>query len=255
MFLMLCEVMSAEPVFPSPPAAQSRSSRHPSAAAALASQEPDQQSATETLCDISSISVSASTSIHEEIFANIKGFLQPLVDSMSTINARLEALEKRPAAAAAPPVPITSSILQPVEAEAPQYNLASASAAARPTKTIRRHSVSPQPRRQVIEGLQIPPSHASRSPSPAATSSVLPINHGLNASLSRRLQSAQDYMSAALAPATYSSYRTAWNAYSRFCAQQQIIPVQFHHTGILTFIIHLRDNNHLSPSSIRSYLP
>ncbi|MGH0144261.1 UNVERIFIED_CONTAM: hypothetical protein FKN15_002593 [Acipenser sinensis] len=163
MFLMLCEVMSAEPVFPSPPPAKSHSSRRPSAATALASQEPDQQSATETWRDISSVSVTASTraaSIHEEIFANIKGILQPLVDSMSTINARLEALEKWPAAAASPPVPSTSSILQPVEAEAPQYNLASASAAARPTTAIRRHSVSPQPRCQVIEGLQNPPSHA-----------------------------------------------------------------------------------------------
>ncbi|MGH0127791.1 UNVERIFIED_CONTAM: hypothetical protein FKN15_032096 [Acipenser sinensis] len=44
---------------------------------------------------------------HEETFANIKSFLQPLVDSMSIINTRLDALEKRPAAAAAPPVSST----------------------------------------------------------------------------------------------------------------------------------------------------
>ncbi|MGH0152085.1 UNVERIFIED_CONTAM: hypothetical protein FKN15_024251 [Acipenser sinensis] len=128
-----CSVKSAEPVFPPPPAAWSRSSRHPSAAATSASQDPDQPSATETRGDISLVSVAASTratSIHEEIFAYTMGFLQPLVDSMSTINARLDALEKRPAATAAPPFPSTSNILQPAEAEAPQYNLASASAVA-----------------------------------------------------------------------------------------------------------------------------
>ncbi|KAK1171478.1 solute carrier family 22 member 13 isoform X1 [Acipenser oxyrinchus oxyrinchus] len=122
--------------------------------------------------------VAASTraaSIHEEIFADIMGFLQPLVDSMSSINAKLDALEKWPAATAAPPVPSTSSILQPAEAEAPQYNLASASAVAWPTTAIRRHSISPQLRRQIIEGLHIPTSRASRNPLPAATSSALPI--------------------------------------------------------------------------------
>ncbi|RXN02076.1 hypothetical protein EOD39_1816 [Acipenser ruthenus] len=145
--------MSAELVFPPPSAAWSRSSRRPNAAAALASQDPDQPSVTESQGDISPVSVAATTrtaSVHEEIFADIKSLLQLLVDSMSTINARLDALGKRPAAAAAPPVPTTSSILQPVEAEAPQYNLASASAAARPRTAIRRHSVSPQLRRQII---------------------------------------------------------------------------------------------------------
>ncbi|MGH0190418.1 UNVERIFIED_CONTAM: hypothetical protein FKN15_045967 [Acipenser sinensis] len=64
----------------------------------------------QTQGDISPVSVDASTRA-ASIYANFKGLLQPLVDLMSTINARLDALEKRPAAAAAPPVPSTSSTI------------------------------------------------------------------------------------------------------------------------------------------------
>ncbi|MGH0147442.1 UNVERIFIED_CONTAM: hypothetical protein FKN15_058938 [Acipenser sinensis] len=70
-----CEVMSAKLVFPPPPAARSSSSRHLNAAAALASQDPDQPSVTETQGDISPVLVAATTraaSVHEKIFADIK---------------------------------------------------------------------------------------------------------------------------------------------------------------------------------------
>ncbi|MGH0166701.1 UNVERIFIED_CONTAM: hypothetical protein FKN15_051220 [Acipenser sinensis] len=62
------------------------------------------------------------------------------------------------------------------------------------------------------------------------------------------------YMTAALAPATNSSYRTAWNSYSRFCTQHRIIPAHFNHNGILAFVVHLCDILQLSPTTIRSYL-
>ncbi|RXM96070.1 NADH dehydrogenase [ubiquinone] 1 beta subcomplex subunit 9 [Acipenser ruthenus] len=64
----------------------------------------------------------------------------------------------------------------------------------------------------------------------------------------------EGYLTAPLAPAPSSSYKTAWNSYSRFCAQHRSFPAQFNHKGIMAFIVHLRDILQLSPTTIKSYL-
>ncbi|MGH0127972.1 UNVERIFIED_CONTAM: hypothetical protein FKN15_064383 [Acipenser sinensis] len=89
MFLQLCEAMSAELIFPPPPTARTRAQRLKAAASASSSKAPQ----------MSSISTAASMpATHEEMFEDIKGYLQPLVEAVSDIKARLDVIEGRPAA-------------------------------------------------------------------------------------------------------------------------------------------------------------
>ncbi|MGH0185044.1 UNVERIFIED_CONTAM: hypothetical protein FKN15_016729 [Acipenser sinensis] len=132
MFLQLCEAMSAEPIFPPPPAARPRAQRPKAAASALSSQAPQ----------MPPISIPASTpATHEDI----KGYLQPLAVS----DIRLDVIEGRPAAAAIPLPP--RSLPQPDLEATPHFNLASASTSSQPSTAIRHYTVSPQIRRQIIK--------------------------------------------------------------------------------------------------------
>ncbi|MGH0156036.1 UNVERIFIED_CONTAM: hypothetical protein FKN15_058283 [Acipenser sinensis] len=87
MFLQLCEAMSAESLFPPPPTARTRAQCPKAAASASTSQAPQR----------SLISIVASMpATHEEIFEDIKGYLQPLVEALSDIKARLNVFEGQP---------------------------------------------------------------------------------------------------------------------------------------------------------------
>ncbi|MGH0117662.1 UNVERIFIED_CONTAM: hypothetical protein FKN15_041854 [Acipenser sinensis] len=76
----------------------------------------------------------------------------------------------------------------------------------------------------------------------------------LNSTLRNLLQSAQNYMSTALAPSSRASYSTAWSAFLSFCAHNHIHPIPFNQDWILAFIVHAKESLHLSPASIKSYI-
>ncbi|MGH0164945.1 UNVERIFIED_CONTAM: hypothetical protein FKN15_052655 [Acipenser sinensis] len=76
----------------------------------------------------------------------------------------------------------------------------------------------------------------------------------LSSTLRNLLQSAQNYMSTALAPSSSASYSMAWSAFLTFCAHNRIHPILFNQDRILAFIVHAKESLHLSPAFIKSYI-
>ncbi|MGH0174572.1 UNVERIFIED_CONTAM: hypothetical protein FKN15_068334 [Acipenser sinensis] len=197
--------------------------------------------------------------LHREIFSDIKGLLQPLTGSVSSLSSCLQSIKAQLGHGPAPALPASAYASTPASAsaadsEVPRYNLATAASASSSYQPIsfRRHSISSHLRRLIIQCSPVPPTDALHCSLPYPSPGVTSTNPGLNSSLSSLLSSAWQYMSVALAPSTISSYSTAWSAFSRFCAQNQISPTSFNQNWILAVIVYLRDILHLSPSSIKS---
>ncbi|MGH0154249.1 UNVERIFIED_CONTAM: hypothetical protein FKN15_033622 [Acipenser sinensis] len=123
--------MSAESVFT--PRLQAIISRHPSTVPRTAS------APTEPAQLYASIQNPLSH-LHQTIFNDLKDLIQPIANSISTINARLDNLESRGTPSATAAIPTLSSISYPAAAsssgtsapvpttEIPEYNLASTTA-------------------------------------------------------------------------------------------------------------------------------
>ncbi|MGH0128893.1 UNVERIFIED_CONTAM: hypothetical protein FKN15_062944 [Acipenser sinensis] len=104
-------------------------------------------------------------SLHNSIFNDMKALIQPIADSIETIDNRLDVIENRNSARSPATImaPISGPASASVSASAPptsvpaviipEYNLASAVDSGSPAvSSIQHHSLSPHIRRQIIDG-------------------------------------------------------------------------------------------------------
>ncbi|MGH0162466.1 UNVERIFIED_CONTAM: hypothetical protein FKN15_053334 [Acipenser sinensis] len=228
LFLTYCEALSAEPIFP--PRLQASAVRPSSSAifsvpvpaahtqdSALAAQLPlPAQSAQPQHLPPQSLTspVPSSSSTPQVTFNQLQTLLQPIIDSQLALSARLDKLENP---SSAPPAFSSST---------PAYTF----------------------------GVQVPSAGSICLPKPSPDPTVSSAASRLSSTLRNLLQSAQNYMSTALAPSSRASYSTAWSAFLTFCAHNRIHPIPFNQDWILAFIVHAKESLHLSPASIKSYI-
>ncbi|MGH0149033.1 UNVERIFIED_CONTAM: hypothetical protein FKN15_046185 [Acipenser sinensis] len=189
-FLLLCKFQSAKLVFPTLAASRARPSsskakprsavQFMSSAAALATaaapalQLPAQrlQSRRQAPVTFSAAADKYAASLamlHRDIFSDIKGLLQPLTESVSSLSSRLQSIEAQlghgpmpapPAstsAAASASAPTPGPLLPATDSEAPWYNLAiaaSTSSSFQPS-SFRRPSISFYLLRLIIQGKDV----------------------------------------------------------------------------------------------------
>ncbi|MGH0145523.1 UNVERIFIED_CONTAM: hypothetical protein FKN15_043181 [Acipenser sinensis] len=177
LFLLLCDSVSARPIFstrcPTPARSVAASTAHVTSPEPPASIAETQQlpAAEDTMAEL-----------HQKIMNDMKQFMQPFANALSAINSRLDGIDNRSTTDAVPPstshVPIstpistTSSVsaaplltsaqsvstppLVPPSISVPEYNLATASTSgSQSAAAIRCHALSPLICRQIIEGKDI----------------------------------------------------------------------------------------------------
>ncbi|MGH0117687.1 UNVERIFIED_CONTAM: hypothetical protein FKN15_036867 [Acipenser sinensis] len=188
------------------------------------------------------------------LLQDMKALLQPVSDSIESLNSRLTAFETRPDKIPLNTTASTSSVIEVID-QNPTFTLTSATPAD-PLYNIesRRITISPALRKQIIEDPEVPQPGPRSRPQPSPRSTLQQDNIHLNNSISGLLQSARGFMENALAPSTHSSYSTAWSSFTQFCEQNRISYTSYNLQLLLAFIAHLRLSLRLAPSSIRCYL-
>lgn len=169
LFILYCNSISAEPVFPPKKHNQPRP----------AIQRPKTDSR-QSIPDLTTPTISTANqqpaieTQHSQIFNEIKSFMQPFSDTLSSVSSQLSDLEKRVSVmeqgkqstvqsfisasntAAPPTASYGPALISASEADPPIYNLATASTYGSSSPTAaRRHTISPQIRRVILEGKDI----------------------------------------------------------------------------------------------------